>query len=69
MGPEVVPGTPLRPTAAQVPDDIDPVATVLVRAIGCSSDAIDPRRVHAAIPVAPRDLEELSAVLAARVAM
>ncbi|MFM7635662.1 MAG: HepT-like ribonuclease domain-containing protein [Cyanobacteriota bacterium] len=32
-------------------------------------EAIDPRRVHAAIPVALRDLEELSAVLAARVAM
>jgi uncharacterized protein YutE (UPF0331/DUF86 family) len=32
-------------------------------------EAIDPRRVHSAIPVALRDLEELSAVLAARVAM
>jgi len=32
-------------------------------------EAIDPRRVHAAIPVALRDLEELSAVLAARVAI
>jgi len=32
-------------------------------------EAIDPRRVHAAIPIALRDLEELGAALATRVAM
>lgn len=32
-------------------------------------EAINPQRVHAAIPIALRDLEELSAALATRVAM